>query len=57
MKFINSACYVLGKESKATNVGSHYQLEYKSNHETASFAKKADMKGKICAQTICEFGS
>ena len=54
MKFVNSACYVLGKKSKATYVRSHYQLEYKSNHETASFAKKAE---RYMTQTVWESGS
>ena len=33
--------------AKATKIGSLYQLDYKANHEQASFAEKSDTKEDI----------
>lgn len=48
VKYTKSACYVVYKHhkmvAKATKVGSLYQLDYKLNHERASFADRADSK-------------
>ena len=51
VKFTKSACYVLDRKhkmfAKATKIGSLYQLDYKANHEQASFAEKSDTKEDV----------
>ena len=51
VKFTKFACYVLDRKhkmvAKATKIGSLYQLDYKANHEQASFAEKSDTKEDV----------
>ena len=51
VKFTKSACYVLDRKhqmvAKATKIGSLYQLDYKTNHEQAKFAEKANTKEDV----------
>ena len=48
MKFTKSACYMLDKRHKViAKAGSLYQIDYKPNHERASFAEKADTKEDV----------
>ena len=51
VKFTKSACFMLDKRhkmiAKASKRGSLYQLDYKPNHERASFAEKAATKEDV----------
>ena len=51
VKFTKSACYMLDKRhkmvAKATKIGSLIELDYKPNHEQASFTEKADTNEDI----------